>query len=181
MNEDLTVFNELYKPKIIIDETIEFSGITSHYNGVCMFINRNRLFTAFKEYCKENCIHYDFIVVYRCDILTLYPIDFTSFSSDDDILYIPNINHSGGLNDFLAIGTMNSIEKYCNLILYYDKILSITDRRDSNETILYNYLTRIEPIKIAFFPFRCVLRSHIRENGGEVRYISDEDRNSLLL
>ena len=168
LNEDLTGFIELYKPKIVIEESVYFNGQTQHYNGVCMFINRHRIFTAFKKYCSDNNIVYDFIMVYRIDLMTLQKINFEEFiKNDDNLLYIPNLNHSGGINDFLAIGNMTSIEKYCNLILYYNIIYDNIYRKDSNESILLFYINNIIKCKIIIFPFSVILRDTLWNNGGE--------------
>ncbi len=168
LNEDLSDFIKLYQPKIVIDEYINHNGPTPpHYNGMCMFYNRYRLFNAFKQHCIDNALNYDICIVYRVDVLTMSEIQFNNIVVNDNTIYVPNIHHSGGINDFLAIGTMNSISKYCNLYLHYSQLLEITGYTQSNELILKTYLNCIH-INILFFPFDCILRDTYWENGGKL-------------
>jgi hypothetical protein len=181
LNEDLTGFIDLYKPKIVIDENIDYNGPTpQHYNGMCMFYNRYRIFQAFKKYCQEHGIHYDRIMVYRLDVLALSEIDFNTMDLiDDNSIYVPNIAHCKGINDFMAIGNFNAIEKYCNLMLHYEETLAQCYVKDSNELILKVYLDTIK-MKINYFPYNCLLREDIRLNGGRNIRISKEDLKNLL-
>jgi hypothetical protein len=167
LNEDLSGFIELYKPKIVIDEYIneDLPIVPAHYNGMSMFYSRYYLFKKFKDYCSENIIHYDAVMVYRLDLLALHDICFEHLTYDDNTIYLPNLRHSQGLNDFMAIGNMNSIEKYCHLAQDYTNLLIATNNTGSNEFILKTYLQSIQ-INIQFFNFRCLLRDDIWENGG---------------
>ena len=103
---------------------------------------------------------------YRVDLLTLYTIDFTNFIIDDNnLLYIPNLADCLGINDFMSIGTMGAIEKYCNLFLQYKDLILTTNFINSNEKILQTYLHRIN-IRILRFPFECMIRESIWTNRG---------------
>lgn len=181
LNEDLTGFIDLYKPKIVIDENIDYNGTTpQHYNGMCMFYNRYRIFQAFKKYCQKYEIRYDIIMVYRLDVLALSEIDFNTMDLiDDNSIYVPNIANCKGINDFMAIGNFNAIEKYCHLMLHYEEILTQCYVKDSNELILKVYLDTIK-MKINYFPYNCLLREDIRLNGGRNVRISKEDLKNLL-
>lgn len=166
LNEDLSDFVKLYQPKIVINEYINHNGPNPpHYNGMCMFYNRYRLFNAFKQHCIDNSLNYDFIIVYRLDILTLSDINFDNIIVNDNTIHVPNIHHSGGINDFLAIGNMGSIEKYCNLYMHYSQLLKISGYTQSNEKILKIYLDGMH-INIQLFPFNCILRDTYWQNGG---------------
>jgi len=181
LNEDLTGFIDLYKPKIVIDENIIFNSHTRNYNGMCMFNNRHRLFQSFKTYCQDNSIHYDRIMVYRIDLLALSEINFDDMNVlENDTIYVPNLRHSQGINDFIAIGNFHAIEKYCNLFIEYTNLLSISHNSDSNELILKIYLQNICCMKINYFPYNCLLRESIWQNGGRTFRISDEEIKKLL-
>jgi len=181
LNEDLTGFIDLYKPKIVINENIDYHGPPSpSYNGMCMFYNRYRLFQSFKQYCQENTIQYDMIMVYRIDVLALSEIRFDIINTlQDDIIYVPNIKQSAGVNDFIAIGNFNAIQKYCNLFDKYNDLLHISGNSSSNELILKIYLNSLR-MKIYYFPYNCLLRESIWENGGRTIRIPDEQLHFFL-
>lgn len=180
LGEDLTGFINLYKPKIVIDETIDYCGPPPpHYNGMCMFYNRHRLFQAFKTFCQDNTVQYDIIIVYRVDVLALSEINFDVLNQlDDNTIYVPNIRQSQGVNDFMAVGNMNSIEKYCDLFEHYPQLLQISGNSSSNELLLKIYLQCIN-MKIDFFPYNCLLRETIWENGGRTINLNCEQVSQL--
>lgn len=111
-DEDLTGFIELYKPKIVMDEEIlaQYSVTPMNMSGMYMFYSRNAIFKAFKQYVLENNCQYDFVCSYRLDLLTLCDIHFETLIHNDQVVNIPNIAHSGGINDFMAIGSLNAME-----------------------------------------------------------------------
>jgi hypothetical protein len=181
LGEDLTEFINLYKPKLVIDETIDYHGPPPpHYNGMCMFYNRHRIFQAFKTFCQENAVQYDIVMVYRLDVFALSEINFDGMNQlDDNTIYVPNIRYSQGVNDFIAIGNMNSIQKYCDLFAYYQQLLQISGNSSSNELLLKLYLHGIH-MKIILFPYNCLLRETIWENGGRTINLTREQIASLL-
>ena len=181
LNEDLTGFINLYKPKIVIDENIVYNSPTRNHSGMCMFNNRYRLFQSFKTYCQDNSINYDLIMVYRIDLLALSEIYFTDFINviDNDTICIPNLRHSQGINDFIAIGNIHAIEKYCNLFTQYSDLIFKSCNSDSNELILKMYLQSMS-IKMFFFPYNCLLRESIWQNGGRTIRISNEEIKKLI-
>lgn len=182
LNEDLTGFINLYKPKIVIDENIQYDGIyPNNYNLICMYCNRYRLFQCFKKYCKDNTITYDIIMVYRLDLLALSDIHFNNFNElKDDVIYIPNVNQSKGYTDIVAIGNLNAIEKYCNIFIHYDDIIPRCYARESGELILKVYLDSIN-IRVIYFPYNCLLRETIWGNGGKNIRISDDQIKALII
>lgn len=181
LGEDLSGFINLYQPKVLIDENIDYHGPSPpHYNGMCMFYNRYRLFKAFKKYCQDNDVNYEIVIVYRLDVLALSEIKFDYMKQfDDNTIYVPNILQSQGINDFMAIGNMNSIEKYCDLFANYKKLLYVSGNSDSNEFLLKIYLHGVN-IKILFFPYNCLLRETIWENGGRTINLTREQLVSVL-
>lgn len=186
LNEDLSGFINLYKPKIVIDmnidNTIKYNGpLNTNYGGLCMFCNRYRIFQAFKKYCQEQAIKYDLIMVYRLDLLALSDINFKNFTVlKDDIIYIPNVKQSKGYADIAAIGNFNAIEKYCNLYISYDDVLEKCFVKDSNELILKIYLDDIR-MRINYFPYTCLLRETIWLNGGGENRINNEQITTLII
>jgi hypothetical protein len=182
LNEDLTGFMELYKPKIVIDENIDFdTSNTPNYSVMCMFYNRYRLFKAFKKYCQDNSVNYDIIMVYRLDILAISEINFGIMNElNDNVLYVPNIRHSQGINDFIAIGNFVAIEKYCNLFAHYNELLNVSNNSSSGELLLAIYLQGMS-MKIYLFPYNCVLRDSIWENGGRTIRISSEEVSKMAM
>jgi hypothetical protein len=182
LNEDLTGFMELYKPKIVIDENIDCDiSNTPNYTVMCMFYNRHRLFKAFKKYCQDNSVNYDIIMVYRIDILAISEINFSIMNElNDDVLYVPNIRHSQGINDFIAIGNFVAIEKYCNLFAHYNELLNVSNNSSSGELLLAIYLQGMS-MKIYLFPYNCVLQDSIWENGGRTIRISNEEVSKMYI
>jgi hypothetical protein len=182
LNEDLTGFMELYKPKIVIDENIDCdTSNTPNYTVMCMFYNRYRLFKAFKKYCQDNSVNYDIIMVYRLDILAISEINFGIMNElNDNVLYVPNIRHSQGINDFIAIGNFVAIEKYCNLFAHYNELLNVSNNSSSGELLLAIYLQGMS-MKIYLFPYNCVLRDSIWENGGRTIRISSEEVSKMAM
>jgi hypothetical protein len=182
LNEDLTGFMELYKPKIVIDENIDCdTSNTPNYSVMCMFYNRYRLFKAFKKYCQDNSVNYDIIMVYRLDILAISEINFGIMNElNDNVLYVPNIRHSQGINDFIAIGNFVAIEKYCNLFAHYNELLNVSNNSSSGELLLAIYLQGMS-MKIYLFPYNCVLRDSIWENGGRTIRISSEEVSKMAM
>jgi len=179
LNEDLTGFIDLYKPKIVIDENIDYNGKPSpnNHNWICMVYNRYRIFQAFKKYCQEHSIQYDRIIVHRLDVLVLSEINFDTMDLiDDNSIYLPNISDN---LEFMAIGNFNAIEKYSNLYLYYEDILKQHCIINAGELVLKIYLDTIK-MKLYYFPYNCLLREDIRLNGGRSVRVSKEDIENLL-
>jgi hypothetical protein len=181
LNEDLSGFIELYKPKIVIDENIDYDpSQTPNYSVMCMFYNRHRLFQSFKKYCQDNAANYDIIMVYRLDVLALSEINLNQMNTFDNVLYVPNIRHSQGINDFMAIGNFVAIEKYCNLFDHYRKLLYISNNSSSAELLLIIYLQTMS-MQIYLFPYNCVLRDSLWENGGKTIRISSQELEKMVI
>jgi hypothetical protein len=161
-NEDIAGFVELYKPKIVIDDYIEYNDniVPRNMNGMYMFFSRYFIFQLFKNYAIDANINYDYVCTCRLDILPLHVIDYASLIQDDNTVNIPDLLHSAGMNDLMAIGNMNAMEKYCNLAEMYVEILKITKNTGSNELILLKYLNKIG-LNVKFYKYRCLLRDLI--------------------
>jgi hypothetical protein len=146
-----------------------------------MFYNSHRLFKAFKKYCQDNSVNYDIIMVYRLDILAISEINFGIMNElNDDVLYVPNIRHSQGINDFIAIGNFVAIEKYCSLFAHYNELLNVSNNSSSGELLLAIYLQGMS-MKNYLFPYNCVLRDSIWENGGRTIRISNEEVSKMYI
>jgi hypothetical protein len=148
-----------------------------------MFYSRKKIFSIFKNYyLKKKNINYDCVMIYRIDLLSLMEIKFDEMIFDDNTINIPHIGTPGyGMCDLMAIGNVNSMEKYCNLASIYPQILSHINDIGSNEVILLTYLLIIR-ININRFPFRCLLRDDIWEPDGSKTPARDINfRNSLFI
>lgn len=177
LGEDLTGFIELYKPKIVITDPVEFQlqldektvinhknyldyAEYIHYNGHFMIINRYRLFQKFKEYCKTNNVHYDFIMVSRVDLDFVSKIDFRLFR-DPNAIYIPILPDSQGICDLLSISSnFELMEKYNDLALYLDQYwVECGIKSRSTEKYMAYHLKRMNVMHtVRRFPMICFLR-----------------------
>lgn len=180
-NEDITGFIDLYKPKIVIDEDIEYDHdiIPANISGMYMFYSRYFIFKAFKQYVSDNNCNYDYVCSCRLDILPLHIVQFETLIHDDNTVNIPNLANSAGCNDLMAIGSIVAMEKYFNLVENYIELLIITNNTGSNEFILLTYLQKIG-LNINRYPYRCLLRDSIWENEGGCTKIYNCSENLIV-
>lgn len=125
----LNDFIKLYKPISYINDEIKYTCNLGKYKGrrdetnihnmTCHFMNKERVFKLFKDH---NDFNYDAILSLRVDIVFLKPILFNDIKSNT--IYIPNgCDWAGGLNDQLAYGDIEAMEKYMNIFKYIFDIL----------------------------------------------------------
>lgn len=121
LNESVVRFIELYNPVSINNEHIpldEFittmpdSDIAWAKRRVqCQFYNKKRVLQVMQKHGRE----YDVVVMYRSDVITHTPIDFSKFVFDDKTVFIPNGCDYYGINDQIAFGSMKAMEVYMSL------------------------------------------------------------------
>lgn len=129
--EDLETFKKLYNP-IAYDVssktgTIDESKYPKRPETIVSrmiphFINKQTVFSLLKE--KQ--IEYDLVLVTRIDLIFSNCFDFSNIV--DNIIYIPCGNDFvvNGVNDQLAYGKYDVIEKYCSL---YSNMLTLLDNK----------------------------------------------------
>jgi hypothetical protein len=113
-------------PKLLVDEHMNED---SYYRYASSFFHNYSAYNLMLSYSKENDITFDYVIKYRCDILPsdFLPVD--SFNCDDTTIMIPKefSANENWCEDHLAIGTMKSMSKYCNIFAnleeYYDKYM----------------------------------------------------------
>ncbi len=89
---------------------------TNAYNCLSMFYNNKKVFKMMTDFALENNINYDIVLKYRPDIsnnprLPLYK----NVEIKENTIYIPDKYHWGGINDQIAFGDLESMQKYCNV------------------------------------------------------------------
>ncbi len=92
------------------------------FNMYSMYYNNYKCFELIKKYMNNNNFVYDIIIKYRIDILCNNFLDLSYFNENS--LFIPENNDWNGLNDQVAYGSYNIMEKYCNLYLFYEKYIN---------------------------------------------------------
>lgn len=125
--ELLKDFIRLYKPISYINDKIDYTLDLSRYpkrhetnvdSMIRHFINKNRVFTLLEKYIENNKnIEYDIIISLRVDLLFQNKFNFNiSNIKDSNSIFIPYINNYFGVNDQLAYGNYNTMNKYMNII-----------------------------------------------------------------
>lgn len=125
-------------------------------NCSSMFYHNKKAFELIKNSKKA----YDVVLKYRADIDLSPSLKFLTFKETTNIIeqntvYIPKGNDFGGVNDQIAYGDLDSMEKYCKT---FDNILKICadGHRFHPETLLFRNLER-ERVTIARFNFNWTL------------------------
>ena len=138
---DLRDFIELYKPIAYCnDKCISTYDISKYPNAhettsdrqnkmLRHFINKYRVFRLLEEYTNKKYaigIEYDVIVSFRVDIKIAHgaSFNFTNISKNDNDIYIPNgWDFRNGVNDQIAYGNYNVMQKYMNIYSNVEYIL----------------------------------------------------------
>ena len=125
-------FINLYNPKSYTNEQISntdeqlyyndnlknyedsYHAKTNIYNMTCHFLNKKRVFKILKNYCEKENLQYDVIISLRIDRVLNNKFDFNTI--EDNTIYIPNYHDWGGINDQIAYGNINVMEKYMFII-----------------------------------------------------------------
>jgi hypothetical protein len=128
----LQEFIHLYKPISYINDKIvheyNFENYPTQFeanseNMTRHFINKSRVFELFEKYVTNNhSVKYDATIALRVDLVfhnkLVFPIHI-----EENTIYIPNGNDSYcyGLNDRVAYGNIDVMQKYMNIIhnVYY--------------------------------------------------------------
>lgn len=113
---DMNLFIKLYKPKLWINDPVTYSvnfgkyptnrPETNIHNMTCHFINKKRVFELFKSYNEK----YDLVISLRIDLH--FETKFNFDHVEKDTIYIPSGSDWGGINDQLAYGNSETMEKY---------------------------------------------------------------------
>lgn len=138
--EKFNIRNEqLNVEKTIVPESLnKISSCSNVKNTYSMFYHNYKAFCLIKKYQNNYNINFDVIVKYRADINSSEMLNLEDL--DKDILYIPKGCDYGGLNDQIAYGDLNVMEKYCELGNGFIETLHFTKNvRYHPETLLLNY------------------------------------------
>jgi len=119
-------FVKLYKPIGYINSKIQYDfdlgkypgrrPETSIHNMTCHFINKYRVFKILNIYVEKTNINYDIVLSLRIDVVIQNKFNFNDL--ENNTVYIPlgcdYVNK--GMNDQIAYGKKDSMEKYNNVI-----------------------------------------------------------------
>lgn len=161
----LKKFTDIYKPKIIIESDEIYPNVdkyikrseTNKHNVMCMYLNRQLVFSHFNNYVTSNNIKYDIVMSLRCDLWFNNKIDLLSLNNDvkNNFLCIPSdFDYVNGINDQCAFGNIETINIYMNL---FNSVINILDRDIilHPETLLKVYLdeskVNIKRPKISYY------------------------------
>ena len=131
-----------YKPIDFINDKIVYTcnfikyrktKETNVHNMTCHFINKGRVFTLLEKYIKKTDIKYDIVLTLRVDIKISSNFNFNDFKND--ILYIPKYKDHYGINDNIAYGSLEIMEKYMNIFSYCEFLLNTTACRVNPEIL----------------------------------------------
>jgi hypothetical protein len=144
-------FNPVPIPKEF--NSLNKAAETKLENCSSMFYHNKMAFDLVKKSNKK----YDVILKYRADIDLGCDLKFITFQEcvnelENMTIYIPKGNDFGGVNDQIAYGTEESMERYCKT---WDNIILICKdgHRFHPETLLFRNLER-EKITIARFNYK---------------------------
>ena len=124
--EKIDRFCDLYHPKRIVHETIQYEPwfesthplahpLANYHHMMCMYCHRYRVFQAMEAYAQEECTHYDMVVSLRLDAYHDDAIDYKRLDPAMEGIWIPEGYDWGGINDQMAIGNTASMKVYMNV------------------------------------------------------------------
>jgi hypothetical protein len=159
--DQVMAFCQLYRPVSVVNDPIEVDTtyesrrhpLTRFYNMMCMYCHRWRVFNELCHYMAVTQTHYDWVISVRLDALSDEPLPYDRFTRAA-VLYIPEDNDWGGVNDQFCIGTLDAMASYMNVYPTIDRWLRTSDY--GPETILRNHL-EAEGAVVERFPFRYCL------------------------
>jgi hypothetical protein len=155
--EDINKFNNLYKPLGVCNEKIEYThdlnmyghnpGVSNKHNMLCHFINKQRVYNLLEKHISLTNKVYDFVISTRLDIVYLNEINFNTF---DNNLHIPlHADWLGGINDQIAIGSIENMKIYMNI---YSNIIHLLETRKSIVHPESLFKAHLENVIIKRFP-----------------------------
>lgn len=115
-------FVAVYKPLMYNNDPITYNvdysqylgrrGETNIHNMTCHFINKNRVFALFEDWClRHAAAEYDAVVSLRVDCVFQTQFEFDNLR--DQTVYIPlGSDYVGGINDQIAYGKPDVMKKY---------------------------------------------------------------------
>ena len=124
---DLENFIRIYKPIKYTNDKIEYtcdfskypSYYTNFHNMTCHFINKLRVFQLLEEYISQT--NTKFIISLRIDLV--FHNCFDLICVEDNTIYIPNGNDYTGVNDQIAYGKLDEMNKYNKIFLHTPMLL----------------------------------------------------------
>jgi hypothetical protein len=145
IDENLKDFEEMYKPKIIINKPIKYNAdfygcsFSPHFivhNIMCMHYNRKRIFEKMLEYILNNDIKYDYIFNMRLDCfnkdyLNINKIVVESKLTKEELektVFVPIKANWEGVNDQFAFGKLIPMHIYMSIIDNLNSIMKIKPR-----------------------------------------------------
>ena len=117
----LNDFIHLYKPIQICSDKIVYDWNLDKYEGMYRgadqqdrmsrhFLNKSRVYDIFKKYITAENVHYDVVISLRVDLVFRSKFIFDSIK--ENTVYIPADFDYGAINDQVAYGTVDTMEKY---------------------------------------------------------------------
>jgi len=182
--ENIDGFIELYKPKIVVNESLpnfeneiqkykHLFDYNAHYSetgrlGINIFRSAFRTFRTFKIIKNMN-IKYDLVIFSRLDLIFYKNIDYSIINNNYNKMFLPNdYNHWFDLLnvDFsISFGSMEIMEKHSEFYNYIDYLIE-SGVKYHPET-LFAYYLKLKNIDHDFFPMvhkTCEKSHNIRRN-----------------
>lgn len=117
-------FIRIYKPVAYCNDTISYEYDFEKYPGrtpsgtnmnnmIRHFINLKRVFGLFESHIQATDTKYDIVISVRLDLCTG---DLALFTPEKNTIYIPEGDDHAGINDRIAMGGIESMKKYMNII-----------------------------------------------------------------
>ena len=159
----LNEFLEIYKPKKYNNKKKEYTNNLETYvkqpevknhNMICHFINKQEVFKHLQEYIEETGNIYDTIISLRLDVVIHNKFIFEGMK--ENTIYIPSGYDYGhpGINDQIAYGKYEVMEKYNNIYrnvikLLDDKLTIVHPETITLANLVYNKV-EIERVKLDY-------------------------------
>jgi hypothetical protein len=115
-------FINLYEPIAMNRDKIEYSIDLSAYtkgtgtnihNMICHFINLKRVFQLLEEHVLKTGATYDLVIMTRLDLM-IESLELVQ--PKVNTIYIPSGNDHAGINDLFAMGSIDSMRHYANIL-----------------------------------------------------------------
>lgn len=116
-----------------------------------MFYHRYKVFELCKAYSQKHNIKFDYVLFFRADIQSSDTLELIPLAPNT--VYIPEgYDFEGGLNDLMAYGSMEVMEKYSNLVNNIKKMCIEQKLLFHPESFVRKHLEN-EAITVVRFPY----------------------------
>ena len=157
-------FIDLYKPKLFINDSIQYDydltkypnkrNETNIHTMICHFINKNRVFLLLEKYMDQEKICYDCVLSLRIDVL--FQNHFVFYPLSENTIYIPFGNDylQNAINDQIAYGKVDVMRKYnsiiCHTIYFLEHKLSIPHPESLHYANIHFHKLYVERVHLVY-------------------------------